>query len=255
MATELSVRHGGEGDPILLLLHGLGATGEVWRGLEARLPELWPGSWLVPDLPGHGRSAPAREYSFGTLAAELAGLVPPGRPVAVLGHSLGGVLALTLASGWFGVAVVGACGLGIKVRWTADDLSKAAAVAARPAKVLPTRDEAAERWLRMSGLAGLWTPEVVDAGIAETGGGWRVTVDQRAFGVGAPDLPGLLAAARAEVLLAAGENDPMCPAEHLRSLRVDPVILPALGHNAHVESPAALAPLLRRLHAPAAAHA
>jgi len=66
-------------------------------------------------------------------------------------------------------------------------------------------------------------------------------VDQRAFGVGAPDLPGLLAACRAEVVLARGADDPMVTAAQLGPGAVS---LPGLGHNAHVEDPAAVLALL-----------
>ena len=46
----------------------------------------WPGSWVIPDLPGHGRSDPLPRYSFGALAAAVAGCLDPGDPVMVLGH-------------------------------------------------------------------------------------------------------------------------------------------------------------------------
>jgi pimeloyl-ACP methyl ester carboxylesterase len=95
-----------------VLLHGLGATGEVWRGLTDRLKA----GWIAPDLSGHGKSEPVDRYSFGRLAAELAALVPAGRRVVVRGHSLGGVLALALAGGWFGVPVRAVYALGVKVR-------------------------------------------------------------------------------------------------------------------------------------------
>ena len=61
------------------------------------------------------------------------------------------------------------------------------------------------------------------------------------------DIDGMLAAARVPVTLAAGEHDPMSPLEHLQPLVPDPLILKGLGHNAHVEDPAALRPLLERL--------
>ncbi|PXY21372.1 alpha/beta fold hydrolase [Prauserella muralis] len=241
--------------PLLLLLHGLGANRHVWRGLERQLSARWPGDWLAPDLPGHGEAAGLACYSFGGMAAAVADAVVPaagGRRVVALGHSLGGVLALTLATGWFGVPVAAVCGLGIKVRWSSEELARAAAVATRPARVFGSRQEAAQRWLRGAGLTGLLAERsdedaAVDAGVRRDGEGWSLTVDHRAFGVGAPDMTGLLAACRAEVVLAAGEHDPMCPAEHLRDLRPDPVVLPGLGHNAHVEDPAALWPLLDRL--------
>lgn len=239
-------RHGHDGDagPVLLLLHGLGATGEVWSGLVDTVGDGWPGPILVPDLPGHGRSGGLDRYSFGSLAAGIAGALEPGRPVVVLGHSLGGVLGLTLGSGWFGVPVPAVCGLGMKVRWATAELAKAAALAARPATTFASRAEAMDRALRVAGLHGL-TPELPSA-IADAPAGWQLTLDNAAFGVGAPDLAGLLAACRAKVVLAAGQHDPMCPAEHLAEFGA-PVLLAGCGHNAHVEKPAALRPLLDQL--------
>ncbi len=242
---DVYVARHGSGDPVLLLLHGLGATGEVWDGLVASLEGRWAGEVLVADLPGHGRSRPLARYSFGALTAALAGVLEPGRPVAVLGHSLGGVLGLALGSGWFGVPVSGVCGVGIKVRWSAEELAKAAEVAARPGRTFATREEAMDRALRVAGLPGL--VPALEAGVGRAGDGWRLALDARAFGVGAPDLPGLLGACRAPVVLASGERDPMSRPAHLRALRADAVELAGLGHNAHVEDPSALWPLLDRL--------
>lgn len=231
-----------------MLLHGLGATGEVWRDVA----DAWPGSWVVPDLPGHGRSEPLSRYSFGSLATAIAPVVPTDRPVAVLGHSLGGVVALTLGSGWFGVSVDAVSGLGIKLRWSEQELGKAAELAARPNKVFATREDAAERALKVAGLWQLLPAEspVVDSLIVSDGG-WRLALDPAAYGVGAPDIPGLLGASRVTAVLAAGDRDPMCPPEHLLAAQPDALVLPGLGHNAHVEKPEALAPLLERLHAAA----
>jgi pimeloyl-ACP methyl ester carboxylesterase len=47
-------------------------------------------------------------------------------------------------------------------------------------------------------------------------------------------------------VLAAGEHDHMCSGDQLRALVPNPVILPGLGHNAHVEAPDALWPLVER---------
>ncbi|MFL6136749.1 MAG: alpha/beta fold hydrolase [Frankiaceae bacterium] len=240
---------GGPADPdrpVLLLLHGLGATADVWYGWRPVLEEGWPGRWLAPDLPGHAGAPPLPRYSFGALAAAVAGLLAPGDRVVVLGHSLGGVVGLTLASGWFGQAVEAVVGLGIKVVWSADELAKAQALAARPVAWFGSRGEAAARHLRVAGLGGLVEDDhpVVAAGLREEGGRWRPALDPAAFAVGEPDLPGLLAAARARVTLARGEHDPMVSDEQLAALHPQPVTLPGLGHNAHVEDPAAVARLL-----------
>jgi pimeloyl-ACP methyl ester carboxylesterase len=102
-------------------------------------------------------------------------------------------------------------------------------------------------------VAGLWQlvptdSQLVDDALVASGDGWRLALDPAAYGVGAPDIPGLFAASRAQVVLAAGDRDPMCPPEHLLAAQPDAVVLPGLGHNAHVEKPAALTPLLTRLH-------
>jgi len=246
------VRRGGDGGPVLLLLHGLGATGAVWDGLTALLPDAWPGTWVAPDLPGHGRSAPLARYSFGGLAAEVAGLVDARTPLAVLGHSLGGVVALAVGSGWFGPRPSGVVGLGVKVRWTAEELERAAEMAARQPKVFPTREEAVNRALKVAGLAGLVPPDgsLADGAVVPSENGWRLALDPAAFAVGAPDMDGLLCACRAAgapVVMAAGEHDPMSPIDHLTALVPDPLVLKGLGHNAHVEDPAALLPIVERL--------
>jgi pimeloyl-ACP methyl ester carboxylesterase len=254
--SEIFIRRGGggSGGPTLLLLHGLGATGDVWEGLAALLPGHWPGDWIVPDLPGHGRSAPLERYTYGGLAAALAPLADPAASLIVVGHSLGGAVALTLASGWFGSRPGAVAGLGVKVRWSADELARAAELAGRPARVFATRAEAAERALRIAGVDGLLTADskLAGAAVVPSEGGWRLALDPAAFAVGAPDMDGLLAAARAPVVLGAGEHDPMSPVEHLQALVPDPLVLKGLGHNAHVEDPAALLPVLDRLTAAAA---
>jgi pimeloyl-ACP methyl ester carboxylesterase len=240
---------GGDGGPVLLLLHGLGGTAEVWDGLTALLPDHWPGRWIAPDLPGHGRSAPLGRYSFGGLAASVASVVPGDVPLAVLGHSLGGAVALTLGSGWFGVRPAVVAGLGVKVRWTEEELARAAELAARPPKVFADRDEAADRALKVAGLSGLMAADspFVEAAVVAADGGYRLALDAAAFGTGAPDVEGLLGASRAAVILAAGEQDPMSPAEHLSALCPDFHTLKGLGHSAHVEDPSALLPLVERL--------
>ena len=228
----MDLRVNGEGSPLLLLLHGLGATGDVWSGWAPLLAERWPGRWLAPDLPGHGRSAALPEYTFDALAAAVA----PAGPAVVLGHSLGGVVALALAARTPVNAVIG---LGSKVTWSDDELGRARALAERPVTWFGTREEAIARHLRVSGLAGLLAEDdpAVRHGVREEGGRWRLALDPRAFAVGAPDMAALIAASPAPVTLARGEHDPMNTGEQLAELGVPAVTLPGLGHNAHVESP------------------
>jgi len=203
------------------------------------LNQRWPGRWLAPDLPGHGGSQPLSSYTFETLAAAVARVVGPGTRTVVLGHSLGGVVGLVLASGRFAVPVRAVIGLGIKVAWTEEELGRAQAAARRSPAWFPSRDEAAARYLRVSGLAGLLTvtEPAVEAGLREQHGRWRLAMDPGAFAVGAPDMKQLLAQCQAPVTLARGEHDAMNSDEQLTQFGVPTVTLPGLGHNAHVESP------------------
>ena len=116
---------------------------------------------------------------------------------------------------------------------------RARAVAERPPAWFASRDEAAARYLRVSGLGGLLPAgdPAVDAGLREQDGRWRLAMDPGAFAVGAPDMPQLLARSRAAVALARGEHDPMNTDEQLARLGAPTVTLPGLGHNAHAESP------------------
>ena len=201
----------------------------------------WPGRVLAPDLPGHGDSPPLERYSFDSLGEAVARVVDDAELV-VLGHSLGGVLALLLASGSFGVQPRAAVGLGIKVAWSDDDLGRATALAGKQPHWFETRDEALARHLRVSGLAGLVADDdpAASRGVRGEGGRYRLALDNAAFGVGAPHMPGLLAAARCPVTLARGEHDALNTDDQLRELVANPVSLPGLGHNAHVEDVAAM---------------
>jgi pimeloyl-ACP methyl ester carboxylesterase len=239
LSGELRVLSGGQGDALLVLLHGLGATANVWDAWRPVLAERWAGRWIAPDLPGHGGSAGLASYSFDGLAAEVARVVPAGGPTVVFGHSLGGAVGLALAGGGFGVPVAAVVGLGVKVVWTDEELARARALAERPVAWYPSRAEAAARYLRVAGLGGLVDPAdpSVDAGLSERDGQWRLTMDPATFGVGAPELPGLLARCPARVLLARGEHDQLSTDAQLAALGVATVTMPGLGHNAHVESP------------------
>src|SRR6185312_1116261 len=97
----LFVEQGGRGPDLLVLLHGLGATGAVWQPFLASADRHWRGRWLAVDLPGHGGSAPQESYAIGDIAASIARVVLPHAEaqgqIVVLGHSLGGAIGLALA--------------------------------------------------------------------------------------------------------------------------------------------------------------
>lgn len=230
----LKVIEGGAGEDVLLLLHGLGATGGVWRDVD----DHWSGRWLAPDLPGHGESDRLEHYTFDTMARELRRLIGPHDRVSILGHSLGGVLALYLGS-WL-EQVERVVGVGIKVVWAPDELAKAGALAERPAAWFATREDAIAWHRKISGIGELVGDDVAAAGVVEEHHRWRLRLDQRAFAVGAPDMRELIAGCAGRLTLARGEHDHMVTGRQLADLVPDPVTLPGLGHNAHLENPGAV---------------
>ena len=86
----------GDGPP-LVLLHGLLGSGDNWMGLA----KLWAQDFtvLVPDLRNHGRSPHSDDATFAVMAGDLRELIEAEglSQVAVLGHSLGGKVAMQLA--------------------------------------------------------------------------------------------------------------------------------------------------------------
>jgi len=93
-----------QGPAGVILLHGLFGDGDNLKGLASRLTGdrcAWR-----PHLPAHGDVAATSPLSFAAMADELAGRVSAeapaglssGQPLHLVGHSLGGKVAMTLAA-------------------------------------------------------------------------------------------------------------------------------------------------------------
>lgn len=222
---KLAYDTGGEGGGLLVLLHGLGATRKVWGGLTV----LTATRWIAPDLRGHGASPHAESYSLADHAADVAALID-GTNVTILGHSMGGAIALELASGRYGFTPTRVFGLGIKVAWNDDELAGMKKMAASPTRLFPTKEEALARYGRVAGLA---APD--ESGIVHTEQGWRLAYDPATATVGPPSMGPLMALSRCPVRLARGERDHMVSLDQLRAYDPQARDLPG-GHNAMVEN-------------------
>src|SRR5881396_578671 len=93
------MRHfvGGQGPP-LVLVHGLGGAASNWTELTPLLSGRF--RLLVPDLPGHGGSTALPAASGLEAFADRVALVAEREgmlPAPVVGHSLGGAVALRMA--------------------------------------------------------------------------------------------------------------------------------------------------------------
>ena len=236
--ARLFLRSGGTGETTYLLLHGLGATGEVWEGFVDLIDRNKAGRWLVPDFRGHGRSPWHRPYTYGSLMDDLIPLINKASQLVVVGHSMGGVVGLMLDNVLSNVKRV--LGVGIKVSWNDAELEQMQALSTRPVRSWVSRTEAVERYLKVSGLIGLVNPDspTAQCGVTEGDDGqYRLAADPQIYAVGRPPVAALVQAARCEVMLVCGEHDKMVSAGELDSLNAAARQLPGLAHNAQVESP------------------
>ena len=242
VGTELWVDQGGKDTgPTLLLMHGLSGTGRIWDGLRPLLEKHWPGRWIIPDMRGHGRSSHSDRYGIACHASDMADLVSGEEELYLAGHSMGGLVGILMASGWFGVMPKAVVTSGVKVDWTEEERAGLFKLIDMPVKWFDSEDDARERFILVTGLKGVADPasEFAGTGVVEEKGKWRLAADNRAAMVADADTRDIYAAARAPVVLASGEHDRMVSVAELRTLDAEARELPGLGHNAHVEDPAA----------------
>jgi pimeloyl-ACP methyl ester carboxylesterase len=106
--------------PTIVFLHGTRLTGASWAAQVAALEGEY--HCLTPDLPGHGR-AEHQPFDIDTAARGVAALIEQeahGGRAIVVGLSLGGYVAIAVASRWpdrvAGLAISGATAEPIGVR-------------------------------------------------------------------------------------------------------------------------------------------
>ena len=92
----------GTAGPRVAFLHGLFGQGRNWTQVAKAVsgPDGTGARALLVDLPDHGRSPWTSDFSYETYAAEVAGALEaaaPGERWVVVGHSLGGKVAMVLA--------------------------------------------------------------------------------------------------------------------------------------------------------------
>ncbi len=97
---RLAARTTGDAGPRVALVHGLFGQGKNWSAVARRLAAR-PRRVTTLDLPDHGTSPWTEEVDYvamaATLGAELEALGAPDDPVVLVGHSMGGKVAMQLA--------------------------------------------------------------------------------------------------------------------------------------------------------------
>ena len=87
--------------PTVVMIHGFTGSKENWYPLASQLRGKY--RLLIPDLPGWGESGRKSgvDYGFGAQAQRVAEFIQaesPGKPVVLLGHSMGGGIAALVAA-------------------------------------------------------------------------------------------------------------------------------------------------------------
>jgi pimeloyl-ACP methyl ester carboxylesterase len=262
-------RQFGDRGPVVVLLHGMGGSGRSWDPVPPHLATSVDDGELtlvIPDLLGHGGSAkPRTDYSPGAHANVVRDLLDElGHDrVALVGHSLGGGIALQfayqygrrcralmlVASGGLGGDVAGPLraaalpGSGLVLRLLANRthlrgrIGALGGVLGRLVPALNDADELQEVW------DSLGTPEARAAFLATL----RAVIDSTGQRVSALHrLPG---AGEIPTLLVWGSHDRTIPVRHAQHAHEhisgsQLIIFPEAGHFPHRHDPARFAGLL-----------
>jgi pimeloyl-ACP methyl ester carboxylesterase len=238
----------------IVLVHGGGAHSRWWDHIA---PMLAAGRRVIAiDLSGHGDSGRREVYTFDTWAGEVlavaadAGLTEP--PV-VIGHSMGGVVALRAAA-LFGSQIEGAVIIDAPLRDAAPEEQAARSERVfRQLRVYPTREAILARFRPVPDqpVIGYIADHVAAMSIRQGEAGWTWKWDPSVFNSReTPQEPLTKLDCRAALfraehgILSAEMSDRV----YDRLGRVAPVIeIPVAGHHIMLDQPIALVAALRTL--------
>jgi pimeloyl-ACP methyl ester carboxylesterase len=256
--TRLRWFVGGEGPPVVLV-HGLGGAASNWVELAPELAR--DHRVIVPDLPGHGGSAPLPVLpSLGPFADRLGLLLEREEtgPAVVVGHSLGCVVALRLTMRHpalvRGLVLISAAGIGSTTRRAKQALWLSSLV--RPGRFLAPHRERIARSERLRALVwGSWaTPDgtavspLATIGLLE-GAALHTDTASAAMALATDDPRLELDRIRCPSLLVWGSRDPQVPVddafEYARRLRAPLRVVAGVGHLVIAERPEACLDAIR----------
>lgn len=196
--------------PVVVLLHALGCHNGWWTEVGPVLGQAF--HVIAPDLRGHGTAGPADGYGWDQYASDVEALIEgvcgAHPPVAIVGHSMGAYIGLTIAARRR-VPLNALVILDMKTGALPEELAQMRAAAAKPARPFPSLAEAVARYrlsppeeLPPERLAAIATDSFSQA----TDGTWRPRFDRRAMAIEPLDAPTLAAAVRCPSLWVRGEH-------------------------------------------------
>jgi pimeloyl-ACP methyl ester carboxylesterase len=253
--TTISYRvFGDQADDGIVLVHGGAAHARWWDHIA---PLLALGHRVVAlDLSGHGDSGRREVYTLDAWAHEVlavAGAAGIAGPPIVIGHSMGGFVALRVA-GLYGAQLEGVVVIDSPVRdITPEERAARDQRAFGPLRVYPSREAAIARFRPIPDQPALpyIVAHVAATSIRAAGSGWSWKFDPRIFG--RPEFtPALLARLDCRVALFCAEHGIVSP--QISELMYDrlgrraPLIeIPAAGHHVMLDQPIALVTGIRTL--------
>ena len=241
-------------DRNIVLVHGGAAHSHWWDHIAPLLANGW--QVVALDMSGHGDSGRRDRYSLDTWAREVMAVVTDAGVAAstvVIGHSMGGLVALRLAS-LAGARIAGAVAIDSPVRDIApEDRAARQHRAFGPLRVYPTREAAVSRFHPVPDqpVLAFIAAHVAATSIRPAEGGWTWKFDPRVF---ARDhlTTELLTRLGCRVALFRAERGLVTPQQgevlYDRLGRVAPLIeIPVAGHHIMLDQPIALVAALRTL--------
>jgi pimeloyl-ACP methyl ester carboxylesterase len=262
----LLIRDDGDGDA-LVLVHGAGTSGAIWRRVTPLLTERT--RVIAPDVPGYGGSpAAGHGFALDEVAERLAtGLDDAGVPAPydLVGHSMGGALSILLAARRpervRRLVLVAPAGMAALPQTVASALGAVAApfAVARRTLASPLAGSALVRRLALAGVArdGARVPvEHARAVLASSAG--ATSIGPGLASAAAADLRDVLAEVRCPLGLVWGEHDPVIPRSRIdviRGARPDAAleVVPDTAHAPMLERPEAFCAALESVLASIAA--
>lgn len=248
-SVELSYYDEGEGNPVVLI-HGFAGSKQYWDKI---IPQLTSDRRVIAlDLPGHGESSMSKDkYSIEDMAGIVKDLLNQLEldKVTLFGHSLGGYITLAFAE-LYPQYLNGYSLVHSTANPDSEDAKKA-----RETNAKKIQEEGAEPFI--DGLSRkLFSPENIEVNskeIKETVEiGMRTKVEGLVSALSAmknrPNRNQVLEGTELPVLLVAGEQDQIIPAEKTFTVtkpNIDKKIIKGAGHMSMYEQPEELVKVMK----------
>ncbi|MCK9921931.1 alpha/beta hydrolase [Frankia sp. AgPm24] len=246
---------GPRGAAAIVLVHGGAAHAGWWDHIAPLIPSEY--RVVALDLSGHGDSARRDEYTLGSWAAEIIGVIDHAgitTPPIIIGHSMGGWVTIMTAAEYpdrvAGIVVVDSP-VG---EFTPEERAARERTAFGPLRVYPTATDALARFRTVPDQP-TSLPYIIDhiarSSIGSVQGGWTWKFDPSVFNNRNPS-PEMLRKVHCRVALFRAEHGLLTPDIGVQMYnllgRVAPVIeIPLAGHHVMLDRPLLLVTGIRTI--------